>query len=408
MSQRIRNVAAQVLFMLICTMLVIRIASVEQRTEQTGEKYERQTLEVWYGTSVYQPYLAAAAEQFEQEMQKKGTPVDISFIQMPALEYTASIEQGIKNGKGPDVYLTDTSSLQNFIRIRAAAKTEETDTYRMDQFSSRVWENMEYQGNDYGYPLGFDTVAFMYHKESSPENKLPDSLWTLCEEVGLEEKTEHILDWDRSNFLVNYSFLAAYINAGGENGDQAEINVDNEKVMESARLYQQFGTYFPEEGKTTKEVIEEVRSGSLKYAIVTTDALTMDEKTMESTGFMKLPDWNGQLKTSPVAITDLLMVNPSSGRKEMAEEFARYCSLTAADQMYANCGVLPLAKTGNLPKDSNVFYESYEEAVSLPKIMTLTDYWSRIRDAMIKIKNGADVESFLHELQEQFEIQIKE
>ncbi|MDY5576679.1 MAG: extracellular solute-binding protein [Lachnospiraceae bacterium] len=399
MYQRMVNRVTVLLVMLLLTFFVVKIAEnhVEQRNAENQPAKKEETISLWYNNASYEPYLQAAASAYQKEHS-----VRIELKKVGNLGYVTAIQEANGKKEGPDIYIVENEYLQNIVRIGAVAKTVQDKEYSKEMFCNNTWNNMEYENEIYGYPLGFDVTVLMYNKELT--EKVPESF----EQIMSLAKEQGILKWDTKNLLYNYEFVAFYADICGESGYETSVNLDNQKLVEAAKEYQELCECFIGENDFSyDDVKNSFFQGQLQYAIVSSDVLKIYKDWKIDTGFASLPDLNEKLKVSSFAVTDLAIVNGFSDEKEIADDFAKYLSLGMADQMYSLCGVLPLAKTDSVPEESKVFYASYESAISLPKLMSALNYKNEMKDALRKIKSGADVNEVLDALDESMSLQTE-
>lgn len=410
MYQKIKSTALTLLIFLLLSLWVVSLG--ERRKKEMASDQEINhafVLQVWYGNTLYEPYLREAAVRFEKLSMEEGYQAEVELKLVPGLEYLSAIEAAGERGEEPDVYLVDSTSLQKLVRIRAADRTEQDKAYTQEKFVSGTWRNLDYQGEYYGYPLGFDTTVLMYNEELI--EKLPETL----EEIynfsfsHPEISPAEIFLWDTEQFMCSYGFVGSYALVGGESGYEEKVNLNNQELFQAGELFGQYSMQFAGgSGVTSGEVEQAFSENRLRYAVVNSDVLKNVQGWPVSTGFMVLPDWNDSLKTTPVSVTDIAMVNESTDEKEQAVRFAKYISLEMAEDMYELCGILPLAKTEKIQEQASAFYQAYEKSRSLPKLMSAVDYWSKMQDALIKIKDGADAAEIFAGLQETMSIQVKE
>lgn len=399
-----KNQLLAALIMVILSLMLIQIGSlhIRQRTNDNVDKQqETVTLSLWYDSSLYEPYFQAAAQLYQEQ-----TGIAVTLKQVSGMEYIASIQQANVEKNSPDLYVTDSEYLQKLVRIGAAAKTETDDTYNKDCFCAGTFDAMEYQDDYYGYPLGFDVTALMYNKELA--ETAPRTFQEIIDRAQQEEQpASQILAWDTGNFLYNYGFVAAYAEIGGENGYESLVSVDNKEMVAAGNFYQKLCSVFCD-GKdyTYDDVKQQFAEGQLSYAIVRSDVLKDYETLGFEVGFASLPNLNEEYKTAALSVTDLLMVNDFSDQKEKAVDFAKFLSLTMADQMYEDCSILPLAVTAQVPEQSTVFYAAYETSAGLPKLMATLDYWNQMRETLVQMRKGEDVQSVLESLQQTLENQL--
>lgn len=406
MYSKIKNTVLSLVMILSLSFWVINIADnrTNEREHHREETSDAEELSVWYGNSLYESYFEAAAENFEKKYNVK-----VKLTAVPGMEYVSSIQNANKNMEGPDVYLTDSRYLQKLVRSGAAARTDISGDYSGELFYTKAWENMEYQDNIYGYPLGFDVAVLMYNKELVEQ--IPASFEDILNvsEKNQDIPVEQILTWNTNNFMYNYCFVGKYARIAGENGYEQSTDLNNEELVEAGKVYQKLCSHFLQNSEYSYEDVKmRFARGELRFAVVSTDVLQYCKDWEISTGFAVLPDLNDHLGTASVSVTDLAMVNEYSRKKKVAAEFAKYLSVGMADEMYDLCGILPLAKGKNVPAESSAFYEEYEQSRSLPKLMSALDYWNKMWSTLTEIRKGTDVASAFEKLNKDVAAQIKE
>ena len=403
MNQKGRTTAINLLVILLCSMFVIYVAA-NRKSEQNVpvKETEPEVIELWYTNTLYEPYLEMAAEQFGKEEN-----VSVKLTKMQSLDYIDRIEEANKKLEGPDVFLTDSSNLQSLVWMRAAEPVELIDG-RKEAYVSGTWENLEYQGVCYGYPLGFDTTVLVHNDTFSVE---PENLESLMAYVNKHSETapEDILLWDDSQFLQTYTLFGNYAVAGGETGYGREVNLSGEEFLRTATLYQQLSNLFlGEDSPSYAEIKDQFASGNLQYALIHTDGIKSFQSLEFPHSYRLLWNWTKDLETKATSVTDIVMVNSKSNKKELAEQFADYLSEEFADKMYETCGILPLAEVEGLPEESEIFYLAYEESDPLPKLTALTDYWSRWNASVKNIRKGSNVAETMGSMEEVFVSKIEE
>ena len=126
-------------------------------------------------------------------------------------------------------------------------------------------------------------------------------------------------------------------------------------------------------------------------------------------GVAVLPDVTGVLKSRGMSVTDSIVVNGYSDKKDMAEVIAHYLAYTKADNLYKKSGKLPCRRYVSMENEEiqNVTAE-YERSVPLPKMVEATDYWVQLEIAFTRVWNGEDPDTVLKELSDKTGSQIDE
>jgi len=203
---------------------------------------------------------------------------------------------------------------------------------------------------------------------------------------------------------------------GGPQGDEEEqIDIYNLDAIRCLTAYQELTQYFsidPEE-VNYESVAQEFLDGKLVFTIATTDMIARLEEAAADGSFpyeysvARVPDIDDELITRSLSVTNAVVVNGYSEKKDVANEFARYLTETAAQELYENSGKLPANTQISLPNEqAGIFAEEYAASVPIPKMMTTSNYWVQMEIAFTRVWNGEEVSAVLQDISGQIMTQV--
>lgn len=418
MKVRILSKVIPVLFMIIVSIGIIFTAdNIKEKNIQEKNNLDEteKVFDFWYTEKSYLPYLEYVGGEFEKE-----TGIKVRFSYHQTINYLDSISDESENGNGPDLYIMSSENLQNSVLL-GLTETNQSKGFYEEKFGENAVNALTYLGKMYGYPMGFDTSIMLYNKKYV--EKVPKTFDELIEfannfnDSGSEDviseidysEVSSVIKWDVTNIMYNYGFLGNYINVCGEYGDEPSIiDVKNEKSIEAGMYYNKLGQYFyiNSDSDTADSILKEFLKGKIIYTFITTDLIKEFSEGEVSCGYSVIPDMSESLEYAPIALTDVLMVNPFGDQKEDARKLAEMLSFDYAGEMYSKCGVISACDIVYGEDYLNIFLDTYKRAKSLPKLMTTTDFWMKITNLTEKIWIGEDVEDQLDSLSKELFIQI--
>lgn len=411
------KLAAEVLALVFASYLIITYAdgykAEKQRAEAEKEAAGQQdaAFDLWYSYKGYKPYLEKAAAEYEKE-----TGVQVRLTYYTAMDYMESISSASAEGKGPDLFLMSGENLQNAVLLGIAEKNYNTELVNSGNYTEKSLEAITYAGSMYGYPMGFETTVFaanMAYVDEMP--KTFDDVKTFADGFNDGESTEEhdyshvsaILRWDISDVMYSYGFLGAYLNVGGELGDNPDIiDVDSADAIKAGEYYNSLAQYFYTDEETAKyeNVIDEFLQGKIIYTIASADIIGRLEAMETESGkkpqieLSVLPALTPQLKTKQLSVTDIIMVNPFADMKKEATDFAEYLSYDMSDEMFDICGEIAAKRVEYDNEYVEEFVKAYENSAGMPKLMTTADYWMKAANLEKNIWNGESVSEQLEKL----------
>lgn len=247
--------------------------------------------------------------------------------------------------------------------------------------------------------------------------KTIDDILAFADVYDAPEQVEAVFKWDVSDIFYNYFFVGDSIDVGGANGDQADsIHIYNENAIKCMRVYQSLNQFFSIDTKEISydDVLQDFMEGKIVYTVATTDALSKIEAAVSEGNFdyeygiSRVPDVSEELPSASLSVTQCVVVNGYSMRKQMANDFAVYLTEYATDTLYARTGKLPVHDSGSTydDPDKEAFLQEYMYSVPMPKMIETSNFWVELEIAFAKIWEGDDANSDLKALSEKIMSQV--
>jgi maltose-binding protein MalE len=409
---------------------------------------KKETIYVWYSDDSMTDYINGAAVVYGDENGVRVIPHLVS-----ESEYLEAINQAsLQDGHVPDVFLISNDSLEKAYLAGLASEIQDSmEIVNTSYFPQVALDAVTYKGKLVAYPLYYETSILLYNETYLQEwavqqanneaaeagvtydaetltNKtaeymleaIPhtiDDILNLANTFDPPEAVEGIFKWDVSDIFYNYYFVGNYLSVGGETGDDKSIlNVNNPKAVACLDVYKNLNQFFYIESDTVsyESVLQDFIDGKIVFTIVTTDAAQRLEQAKEEGTFAyeygaaTIPDPSKELQGRSLSVTNTVAVNGYSESKELANKFAAYLAGEYAGNLYDRAGKCPV--NYNVIHDRkllDVFYQEYENSISLPKIMETSNFWMELEVLFSKVWNGADTSTVLGELAQQIQTQIE-
>lgn len=423
--------------------------------EAFGSKPE---ITLWYTDDSFTDYLSDAAVTFEDA---EGIKVNLKL--MGGLEYLDKIQEASLSGDVfPDLYLLSTDSLEKATLAGLAAPVEDknriinTSFYPISAVSA-----VTYNDRKMAYPVYFDTAMLIVNEslvkeiaknaleseaeenaqgeegEGSSETSVASKSFTEEEiltkmdnimpksVVGIlnfakiydtPEGVESFMEWNVNDISYNYWFAGAYMNVGGENGDnKEEIDIYNSDAMYGLSVFNDFNHFFSMESSeiSYESATNDFIDGKIVFTVADLNAVEKIRKASEEGtftgefGIIPVGMLNSTLKSKMLSVTTAAVINGYSENAENAEKFAEYISKGYGENMYSRSG-----KTCALKKAEYEFpqmeqiYATYENSEALPKLLETGNYWVLAELCYSQIWNGEDVNASLKELAEKVKSEV--
>lgn len=495
---------------------ILYVGRINNRLEEENKEnayYKTQTLYFWYSDECYTDFLTNAAVEFHAENpDTRVIPVLVS-----SSEYLQAINDASVSGTNfPDLYILSNDSLEKAYLAGLASKVKDSQGIINDRYyPTAAVQAVTYNGNHVGYPLSFETTALMYNKtylqewvdkinsgeeaakgegvaldemefsEEEAENfeggegsseqveestepltldsVIPssfDDLYYFSDKYEAQDKVKTLVKWDVSDVMYNYLFLGAYMQVGGDTGDDSTlIDIDNEKTLECMKAYKNLNDIFSFDSNLDYDTtLSGFLEGDSLFTIVTSDAIarsrtlnsdkaaklkelndTLDAETEKASkeadaegkeeadkekleliqkeiddidiyeyGFARVPYVSGTLKSRALSVTDAIVINGYSEGKTEADKFAAYLSKACAASVYQKTGRLAASYDAGYEEGSpeRLFQEEYKESVPLSKLVEASNLWVQLEIALKDIWTGADPAECLKKLSDQIKSQL--
>lgn len=260
-----------------------------------------------------------------------------------------------------------------------------------------------------------DKISGLY----TAENILPTSIVEILDFANKYEPPENVesfFKWCVRDVLYDYWFAGAYLNVGGPSGDDDyKVDLYNENALYCLSVFQDFNQFFSIESETTDydSVIKDFTDGKLVFTVADTDIIGKLENAKLDGSFaydydiQPIAMLNSSLKAQGLSVTHMAMVNAYGNKTEQAEQFAKFISTDFAGNLYSRSGKVCACKSVEDPyPQMKGVRDTYENSVSLPKVVESSNYWIMSELMFTRIWNGNDVNSELRSLSEQMKGQI--
>lgn len=416
------------------------------KAEQESLFHKKDTLYFWYTDDALTDYINSAAVGFGEENDVRVIPVLKS-----GMEYLEEVNKASLNEDEalPDVYLLSNDSLGKAYLAGLAAEVEDNGICSAEHFPQAALSAVTYRDKLIAYPYYFETSAYLYNKtyledyvraqiqaeqdETAGETDaalqaeidrrvqelLPETteqLLTFADSYEAPEMVESILKWDVSDIFYNYYFIGNYMIVGGEAGDDpAQIDIYNLEAIQCLKEYQKLNQFFyiDPDTVTYDSVLQEFIEGKVVFSVVTNDAVARLEKAKEDGSFackygiMTVPRISETLEGRSLSVTNAVVINGYSEKKELANRFAAFLTTEYLDNLYD--------RTGKTAASYDVSYENpcmenfrveYESSIPMPKMIETSNFWIQLEILFSKVWNGENINDLVRMLSEQMMTQV--
>lgn len=413
----------------------------------------KETIYFWYADETMTDFFNSAAVSFGSERDVRVIPVLVDDS-----EYLEAVNQAsLHSSRVPDVYLLSHESLEKaYLAGLASTIADEEGICTTAHFPQTALSAVTYHDKLVAYPLSFETSALVYNKTYlqqwvdqqiqkdvdsseeevqeeeaqedveatdgmlSVESAIPqtvDDILTIGDTFDVPEGVEGIMKWDVSDIFYNYWVVGNYMIVGGDPGDdESNININNEEANQCLEVYKALNQFFYIESDTVTfdSVVQDFIDGKIVFTIATTDVIHKLE-TAQSEGLLTyeygvagMPDISSTLASRSLSVTTAVCVNGYSEHQKLSNEFAAFLVNDYSSHMYERTGRIS-AKLADDSEDEAVrtFKEEYADSVSLPKMMTTSNFWIELEVLFSKVWNGGDIPALVQELSDRILLQIQ-
>lgn len=453
---KMRLLGVGVLLLAVAIILIVYLwGAASNDNRQSGRGFgKKETIHVWYTDDALTDYLNSKALEFYD-----NTDIRVEAKLVSGLEYLEAINKASidRDSDAPDLYILPNDSLEKaYLAGLASQLTETAPVYDTSLFNQAAQNAVTYDGKYVGCPFYYETGALLYNKtylqqiadeangvggddgENQGEDKaetqeemtevsdhvtaeqlVPSSIADIlmfADEYSAPENVEYFFRWDVSDIFYNYFFIGNYISVGGAAGDDKSlIDIYNTESVASLKVYQEMNQFFSIDVKETNydTIMQEFQEGKTIYTIATSDCIRkLDEAAANGEfayeyGIAQLPAINQEMSTKGMSVTNALVINGYSARKELSEQFLEYLIKDASADLYHMTGKLS-AVTQEQYEDEHeaAFMASYAESVPVTKMLEASNFWVELEICFAKVWDGEDANTQLRQLSEQIKTQL--
>lgn len=314
------------------------------------------------------------------------------------------------------VLIYNDTYIQEWVQQQAA---KELDADADDTGDSVIEESVEEDTAETGDKPIDEEILLQQKIKEYQLRSIPDTIDTVLEiadSYDAPDTVEGIMKWDVTDIFYNYWVVGNYMVVGGDAGDDGTLlDVNNENVTKCLETYKQLNQFFSIEADTVsyESVVQDFLDGKIVYTIATTDVVERIRQAQEEGSFpyeyeaAEMPDITAELSSRSLSLTNGVVVNGYSTKKELANEFAAYLAGDFADEIYARTG----KPSANRHVDTDnavlqVFFKEYENSISLPKMMATGNFWMQAEVMFSEVWNGGSIGTMLQELDHQLSWQL--
>lgn len=332
----------------------------------------------WYEDETYAPFLEKAVASYFEE-----TGVYVQLVYKEELDYTGEIyNETMEEGAFPDAYLLSGEQLEEVYLYGVAAQNDSAEAYQ-DAVAANAVTASSYNDKMIGYPLSYNVCLFVYQNgyfETTPESI--QAIIDYSDENEPAENVKYLLEWDVNDAFYDFPFISNSVSFVKEEAEVMEVQFDENLYNEDLTFFQEILESFSIDTDTVSEegVIADFIMGSTVCAIVDSDSM-YQLKDCDYT-VIEIPDLNETLKTSSCALTDMVVVNDFTENEKAAEEFAKYLTLTMADELHAMTGHYSVVLSKQADHVEETAYSAYENAVLAPSSQDALDFWVTLKETI--------------------------
>lgn len=410
------NIILSVVIMLVMATLVVFISDKLSKTSYEDESIAddlneeiQEELVIWYYDAIYTDYIEAISAEFKEDYD-----VDVTFKKVSADGYLEAINQAnVNNEDYPDVYILPEEMLEKAYLGGLAQINEHDKKYSEDKFSKTALSSITYKNKKVAYPLSFDVGFLVYNNKYVKETpKTFDDIIEYAENFDGEDFPDvmKVLEWNPAEILYNYGFVGAYMECGGENGDDTSIfDITNDNVKSSLKYYTKLQEYFSieMENVTDKSILDDFEKGKIVYTIASMDSYNYFSEKKIDLKVCEFPDLTTELQSRSLATTNVVVVNPFSNYLRDAERLAMYMTYDKPEYVYEFTGRLSPMAYEYEEENLNAILECYDSAVVMPKLMNTLDYKQRLTVTLNNIWNGQGIKKSLKVLEDEMSMDMK-
>ncbi|WP_080873195.1 sugar ABC transporter substrate-binding protein [Oceanobacillus timonensis] len=383
----------------------------ETVVEEATEENKPDSLHVWVEDNEHN---LAAYEEITQNFTEE-TGIDVVITPFGMFDQLEAMSLDGPSGGGPDLFFQPHDETGNVYLQGLAAELDLTEEEKKGYLEGSM-EALNYEDAQIGIPSSVETYTLMYNTDLVPEvPETIEELEALGEHLTVPENDEYGFLMEAPEMYFSYPFFEAY---GGyifeqENEtsyDVEDIGIDNAGSVQAGELLQSWY----ENGYLPRNLNADILNGLFvdgKVGAVFSGPWNIEEYESalgDSLATAPLPDLDGEPLTSFSSVKGW-MVNQYSENIDWAKELALFMTSEESSEIYfEHTQEIPAREDIEMDSDLyEAFMVQLEQSEFMPNIPAASAVWDPMRDAMIFISNGEDVQEVLTETKEMIQDEIE-
>ncbi len=399
MKRTVRNYIIRIAIMAVLAAAVILVAkavrpSWSESTEQRGDREIQQDydLTLWYYDEALTPYV----EQLQSDyFRKQGLRVGCELVSVVSF-YENMNKKNVDGEGAPDLYITDTSRLEQAYLGSLAKENAYPDIYTLQNYSVKSLTSVRYGGRQVAYPLCFDMEYFVYNTDYM--DRAPASFETIAASAEsftkqADSPIDMVILYDVNDLLFNYHFIGASLNLGGEAGDDAaNIELNKEQASAALSVFKDLQTKTNiNRATTTYDLVENsFVFGRSMTAILKCSSLEALNREQTNFAISPMPSVTAAIPSKALSTTWCVCVNPMSSHTAEAEALAKYMTYDNTKNIYELTGFMSAKRMDYSGKGYADVYMLYDESASLPKFIETEELWKDMKSMFLSIWDGGE------------------
>lgn len=336
----------------------------------------------WYEDPSCQAFFEEAAKRYYEK-----TNCRVTVECRETIDYLGDIyDATMQGGAFPDSYLIAGDHLEEAYLYGLAAVNEKglSDTALEPALAASSYEEKLL-----GYPLTFCTTVFVY--QNGYFETPPDSIQAIIDyarENEPGENVEYLLEWDVNDAFYDFPFISNSVTFDKTQSEVMEVNYDEELYQKDLDFFEEILGSFSVDADmvSTDSIIDNFLAGRTLCALIDTDSL----KRLEGYDYsvMQIPRLNEELAARPCAVTDLVVVNEFSEKKEAAADFASFVTVELAGELYEKTGRYSVIPGGAPDMVEKIADDAYLMAVPVPDSQDAKDFWVGLEETISQYFEG--------------------
>ncbi len=365
---------------------VVMKSETQIHVQTAQEKYEEALkggadLCFWYDDSSYDTYFNSLAADYYEK-----TGILVELVYKDVMDYVGDIHDATMQEEAfPDAYLLSGEELEKAHLYGVAGENQLADAYTGNVAENAITASACH-GKIFGYPLSYNVCLLTYNNEyfaTAPESL--QAIIDYSDENEPPENVEYLLEWDAYDPFFGFLFVSDSVVLSDESIGVLEASYDEALLEESLLFLEESLASFslPLDTVTEESVISDVLNGKTLCAIVDSDSMV--ELKNSSYDIAEFPRLNESLDAKSTALTDMILVNDYSEKKEEAGAFAKYLTLDNYASVWEMTGHYPVRLQSSGDEYEAAAYQAYENAVPAPNSQDAGGFWINIEEMITEV-----------------------